>query len=293
MNRLIRYFAGILPFFAAEAIQLIVIIILNMLYSVFLGFKIGVQIGMGKVSDKGTFTQQLTESMSQDMLYLFSVFAVIVCGVVFFFWYRIEVRGEVRGDKKLLFTPKNMTFFLLLGLGCQLFFSGIMGLLQPVFIKIFEDYAKTLEGLVSGNGIIVLLLLIFVAPIAEELIFRGMILHKTSRVIPFVGANILQALLFGIYHWNIVQGIYATLMGLLLGLVYHKFRTIYAPILLHMVINASALLVALVPDFMLAEVLLVISGILLLTGVLMKLRPFVFQPVSMIEDANSEKITFD
>ncbi len=59
---------------------------------------------------------------------------------------------------------------------------------------------------------------------------------------PYMGANILQAILFGVYHGNIVQGSYAFLLGVFLGLVCFKLHSIFAAILLHMVINLSGIL---------------------------------------------------
>jgi membrane protease YdiL (CAAX protease family) len=150
-----------------------------------------------------------------------------------------------------------------------------MSLIQPIFHQLFDSYSDQMERLTSGSGIIVLILLIFAAPIAEELVFRGVILHKTSREIPFLGANILQALLFGIYHWNIIQGIYAAMIGLLLGWVYYKYKTILAPILLHMLINASSLLTILVEDTVIGYVLMTLLGVVFVTGALVKMKPFV------------------
>jgi membrane protease YdiL (CAAX protease family) len=213
--------------------------------------------------------------MSQNVVYLISVLAVIVCGIVFYFWYRIEIRGEIRGNIRTIIDGKNILLFILLGIGCQFLLSGIMSLIQPIFHQLFDSYSDQMERLTSGSGIIVLILLIFAAPIAEELVFRGVILHKTSREIPFLGANILQAMLFGIYHWNIIQGIYAAMIGLLLGWVYHKYKTILAPILLHMLINASSLLTILVEDTVIGYVLMTLLGVVFVTGALIKMKPFV------------------
>lgn len=242
MKKLLRYFYGILPFFAAEAIQVAVV---NIIYTAFV-FLAGFRSGSNPFLSVAADTAE--QIVGHDTEYMISVFGVLVCGAVFYFWYHNEVLGEVRGDLKQLLTAKNIGLFLLLGIGCQFFSSGIMSMLQQYLKESFTDYAKQVQELTSGNDIVVLLLMLVIAPVTEELVFRGVILHKTGREIPFLGANILQALLFGIYHWNIIQGVYAAVIGFLFGVVYRKYRTILAPILLHMIINASSFLILILPE---------------------------------------------
>jgi len=249
-----KYFEGVVPFFAMEGIQVFIVYSLNIYYT--------------------AYTQAIKGEVSPDIIYLISVFGVIASGIVFFFWYRQEIRGEVRGSLRDLFAWKNIISFVFLGIGCQFLFSGFMSLIQPLFVKIFDDYSQQVDRLTSGNGILVLLLAILVAPIAEELVFRGVILHKTLRVMPFLGANLLQALLFGIYHWNIVQGVYAALIGFLLGLIYYRFKTIVAPIILHMLINASAFLTMLVPGTSFSFAIMAVAGGIAIIVSLSIIKPY-------------------
>ena len=56
-------------------------------------------------------------------------------------------------------------------------------------------------------------------------------------------ANVVQALLFGLMHGNIVQGLYTFAAGLVLGLLYWRLGDLKFPILLHFGLNASSYLV--------------------------------------------------
>jgi membrane protease YdiL (CAAX protease family) len=249
-----KYFEGVVPFFAMIVIQTFIVYSLNIYYT--------------------AYTQAISEEVSQNIIYLISILGVFASGIVFFFWYRQEIRREVRGNLRDLFAWKNIILFVFLGIGCQYFFSGFMSLIQPLFVKIFDDYSQQVDRLTSGNGILVLLLAIIVAPIAEELVFRGVILHKTLRVMPFLGANLLQALLFGIYHWNFVQGVYAALIGFLLGLIYYKFKTIVAPIILHMLINASAFLAMLFPNTTSSYLIMTVVGGIFIFITILLIKPY-------------------
>lgn len=264
----IQFLYAILAFFAAEAIQLVVVFCYQILYGLAVGIKAGLNGGAEGAGNATDITDNIMNSLSQDMIYFISVAAVLICGVVFFFWYQFEIRREERGSFRYTFTLKNTILLVVCGIACQFFISGLMSIVQQYFTKLFEDYAKQLESLTGGNEVVVLFLMILIAPVTEELIFRGIILHKAERAIPFIGANILQAMLFGIYHMNIVQGIYAAFIGFILGLVYHKFKTIFASILLHMMINTSSLIVQFVPDYYISYYIIAITGGIITFGAL-------------------------
>jgi len=198
--------------------------------------------------------------ISGDLLYLMSASITAVCGLVFFLWYRYETKKEALDRTGALLIAKSIPLLTLLGIGCQFFFSGFMSLIRPFFEKVFSDYAEVLESLTDANIIVALFFMVIVAPVSEELIFRGVILHRGGSCYPFWPANILQAVLFGVYHANLVQGIYAALIGLILGAVCHKFGSIYASIALHMIINASSLLMALIPDKLISHIIVMAAG---------------------------------
>lgn len=257
--------ASVLPFLAAEAILIIVVSVFKLIYQGLMTFVFGLNQGFSGLENSSQVTSQTETAMSLDVSYIISVAAVLICGIVFYFWYRQETRGQMKGKLREIVSLKNLYRFLMLGVGCQLFFSGVMNLIQPIFYKVFENYGNTIEGILGGNLLIVLVYTVVVAPIAEELIFRGVILQRSRKVIPFLGANILQAAFFGLYHQNIVQGIYATFVGLLLGLVYRKYNSIYAPIFLHMMINVSIFLVMIFPSTMPGFIIMLILGALFCT----------------------------
>lgn len=85
------------------------------------------------------------------------------------------------------------------------------------------------------------------AGIAEEIVFRGLILQEINKKIPFWKANIVTALLFLIIHYPIwvynseffVFGthIYIFALGLLFGLVYKKTGSLWSVVILHIFHN--------------------------------------------------------
>jgi len=261
MNNRGKSFYALFIFLVAEAIQIVAAAMILMITGLIKIIGIVVNSGWKGLSEAGGMNTILQQGVTQNMQYVISVLGIVICGLIFFFWYQAEIRVEVRTSKKILIDFKYFMILLCLGFGCQFAFSGFMNIIQKYLIKLFEDYAHQINTLQGGNSIIVLLLLAVIAPITEELIFRGVILHRTNRYISFLGANLLQATLFGIYHFNIVQGIYAALLGFLLGLIYKKFNTIIAPIILHMTVNISSYFLLLLPDKQYVAVIIMLVGI--------------------------------
>ncbi len=244
---------------------MIISIFIVSLFELMLGIRLGLSQGPTAIL-KGMegVTDQMQTYLSQDIGYQLSALAVAIWGILSYLWYRSETRGELHGKPETIISGKNLTLFLLLGIGSQCFFSGAIGLLQRGIPQFFEAYSETVKSLLHGNMTEVVLYTVLIAPIAEELAFRGVILHKASKVLPFFGANILQAVFFGIYHQNIVQGIYAALLGFLFGLACRKFNTVYAPILLHVLVNASAFFVMLIPYSIQGNALMAAGGAILM-----------------------------
>lgn len=107
---------------------------------------------------------------------------------------------------------------------------------------IFSDYTNVSEQLYSGNFIIQLIVIGFIAPVCEELIFRGLIYNRAKHYFGFWSAAFISALIFAFYHGNMVQFIYAFVIGLIMAYVYEKFSAFAAPVIFHICCNVPALI---------------------------------------------------
>ncbi|MCB2293131.1 CPBP family intramembrane metalloprotease [Clostridium algoriphilum] len=94
------------------------------------------------------------------------------------------------------------------------------------------------------SSIISIFSVMIVAPIYEEIIFRGILLRGMAKKINPNIAIVVSALLFAIVHINIPQGINAFFLGLVLGFIYLKSGSIYLSVFSHFVNNLMALSVS-------------------------------------------------
>ena len=98
-------------------------------------------------------------------------------------------------------------------------------------------FAKAENTLSDGNLAIKLLCNCLVIPILEELLLRGIIAGQLYLWYGLVPSVFISSIFFGILHNNIVQFIYALVVGVLLGLMYVKNKRISLCIITHCLIN--------------------------------------------------------
>lgn len=260
MKRFLKILEGLVPALAVIGIQLVWSFIFSFLFMI--GLIVNTVIASGGEVDIRAITSYLTLEImiSADFMYLASATAILASGVVFAFWYKRMIRFERKIEYKKALSVRNIMLIILLGIASQFTVSGGMSLLQPYLVDLFDDYAKVLETIVGANPIIVILLTVIIAPVTEELIFRAVILKKLNNALPFLWANLIQAAIFGIYHMNIIQGVYAFGLGIMMGYVTRRCKTILASILLHMAVNGSSYLLYLFPDHRITYLLLMLVG---------------------------------
>jgi membrane protease YdiL (CAAX protease family) len=80
------------------------------------------------------------------------------------------------------------------------------------------------------------------APIFEEIMFRGFLLPSLTRYIPVWGSILLSAFLFAIAHLSLSEVLPLMTLGIILGFVYVKSKNLLAPMLLHSLWNSGTLL---------------------------------------------------
>jgi membrane protease YdiL (CAAX protease family) len=86
------------------------------------------------------------------------------------------------------------------------------------------------------------ILAVGVAPLAEEIFFRGMLYNLLRKRMHFLPAALIQGVAFGLTHpFGLQERVVITVIGLCLALMYQWRRTLVAPILLHAMINALSL----------------------------------------------------
>ncbi len=80
------------------------------------------------------------------------------------------------------------------------------------------------------------------APFFEEIIFRGFLLPSLTRYFPVWGAISISSLVFALAHLNLSEVLPLATLGMILGFVYTRSRSLLSSILLHSLWNSGTLL---------------------------------------------------
>uniref|UniRef100_UPI0040562B71 CPBP family glutamic-type intramembrane protease n=1 Tax=Agathobacter sp. TaxID=2021311 RepID=UPI0040562B71 len=177
--------------------------------------------------------------MDMDFNTMIMVVFAIFCIAVFGIWYYKSCGGNFRPDVKKSFHPMQLAGIACLVPGTQFMSSILIGFLSMLFPSWLEAYEALMEtaGLDENISVIMMVYSVCLAPISEELIFRGVTMRIARRAFPFWIANIIQAVLFGVFHMNMLQGCYAFALGLFLGYICEHGGTIYHVIFFHFLFN--------------------------------------------------------
>lgn len=185
-------------------------------------------------------TDTLMELMlNTDFNTCIMVIYAIICIVIFGLWYYHACGGDFLPKPSRTFNALEIIAIVILIPGMQFFSSYLVSIIAMIVPKWYEQYLDLMEtaGLDSDITVIMLCYSVILAPICEELIFRGVTMRQARKALPFWLANILQAALFGLFHGNWIQGIYAFALGMVLGFICEKGGSIYYSIFFHFLFN--------------------------------------------------------
>ena len=145
----------------------------------------------------------------------------------------------------------------------------------PVPEKWLEANEESTSAIMSGGLLPALFAAAVIAPLVEELLFRGIFYHSLKESLPLknstaaVITTAVVSICFGIYHGNILQGIYTALFAVVLSVILEKTGTLWAPVLGHLGFNSAWLPLALTsflpestPSWLLAVVFFAVFAVL-------------------------------
>ncbi len=204
MNRIVSFFKSILPCLLMLILQAAVVIPVGILFVLLnigdTGFTLSSipDLLTGSVSDTG---------FSQASNLIYGLLAVLIFGL----WYRRAFvrpfRHKKRKDRPTGFSFHTVMAILFLAIGLQyvtILVVNCTSVLRPDWLTAYNALMEN----AGYNDLTPLLILysVLLAPVAEELIFRGLVFRFARYAFPFWVANVCQAVLFGRVPRTFIQG---------------------------------------------------------------------------------------
>lgn len=235
MKKIGKILMCVLPLLIYVGLQFAGILLGSVVAGVIVGVEAAAQ---GYVNDVALITQRTMEvytEMSPALMVGIHICGIIAGGIwAYFIFGKKKPANPVKS-----FSWLTIPVIALCAVGIQYTCGHGLAIVNIVKPEWMANYNAMVEaaGFTELNFMTILAAVIL-APIGEEILFRGVTLRLAEKAgLKFWIANIIQAVCFGIAHLNVVQGIYAFAMGLIIGYIYNKYNSLYVPILLHALIN--------------------------------------------------------
>ena len=214
-----------------------IVMMLAMVYAVVKGL-----IPVGSLRSLGEY-DVLLSSPATSNIYIWSMAIGLFLSSLAMLLFLYLIRGyRLKPDLLRSISLKPLVYSTLL------VFSSMFAL--NIFVQWFglEDKLSVEMSELSRNALGVITISL-IAPLLEEVLFRGAIQgYMMRRYNPWV-AIVCAALVFGVFHLNPVQMVYATLMGIVFGWIYYRTGSLLSVIAGHVLNNSmAALALQLLPE---------------------------------------------
>lgn len=182
----------------------------------------------------------------QSLIPISLLVSEIVCIIVFGIWYfnkyvkKDKNEGVYESGLKKILNFKDLVFIITLTVAGFFLANIISQFISAAIPEAGQKFKSVMDSvLVDGNifGVIATALL---GPIAEELVFRGLLVKNAKKEFGLIGCMVLSGIAFGIMHLNPIQGIYAIPLGMIFAYFAYRYNSIIPTILAHIINNSIA-----------------------------------------------------
>ena len=205
---------------------------------------IGGMIGGAIAGFKGLDVKEYVIGLIPKLTFVACIVSIVIFGIWYYFGF---VKKDIKADKyesgiAKMKDPGTIIFLVVLTLGMH-FFVCLVGSLVGYLIPDSGEWLDSIMGMTVGeNDIAGYLSVMLIAPISEEIAFRGVMLKKLKESFGFVGCVTVTTVLFGIMHLNPMQSIYVLPMGVMFAYVAYKYDSVIPAIIAHILNNCVGMI---------------------------------------------------
>ena len=159
---------------------------------------------------------------------LITIITLVITIPIEFLYYR---RDYVLHTSYIFKKPQYLIAAIIVGLLASHGLSILISLINSG--GALGTYTEVEQVIYSSDMPLVILRAVILAPLCEELIFRGLTFKRIREDANFWVSAVISSAIFALYHMNVPQGIFAFLYGMLLCLLYDMFGNLWVPIIVH------------------------------------------------------------
>ncbi len=179
--------------------------------------------------------------MNKYSTYMYLLY--VVAGIIVFliWYYNGFVKKSPRVKLNEIFGTKSIIAAISTAIGLYFFINAVMTLISFLMPSLIDSYNEMIESVgVVSNDFITIVYAIILGPVVEELCFRGVVFGflEKSGVKPIVIITV-SGVIFGAVHLIPVQVVYAAVVGMFLGFLRYRYRSVLLTITTHILFNLT------------------------------------------------------
>lgn len=188
------------------------------------------------------------ETYRQNYTMLQTIATAVALPVLYGFYRRDQMmftvfHQRIANERREL-SPKRQVLYgvsaFLCGALAGLVLNNIIG--ATGLMELSKGYQNVTAQFFAGSMLFEIIGIGILVPIVEEILYRGIVYARLSDWIGLPGAAVISALIFGGLHMNLVQFIYAFLLGLMLVYLMERCHNLYGAVLAHVGANLITVL---------------------------------------------------
>ena len=173
------------------------------------------------------FMPDLTVSQLQNFSDFGYIVAVIVGITIFYKTQKINFSQTVFYRQKKM-TLEYFAVFAIILFGCQFIFTQSAQLFEFFLNQIGLSTKGAIEAATSGDDSFMLVIYAtFVGPFVEELLIRGGVVYRLKHY-GKIFSILISAMAFGLFHMNLIQGVFAFFVGILFAYIALEYSFLWA-----------------------------------------------------------------
>ena len=173
------------------------------------------------------FLPMVTETYLQNLSDFGYIVAVIVGITIFYKKQQINMKETIFYRQKKM-TLEYFAVFAIILFGCQFIFTQSAQLFEFFLNQIGLSTKGAIESATSADDSFMLVIYAaFVGPFVEELLIRGGVVYRLKNY-GKIFSILISAMAFGLFHMNLIQGVFAFFVGILFAYIALEYSFLWA-----------------------------------------------------------------
>ena len=176
---------------------------------------------------RSDFLPMVTETYLQNLSDFGYIVAVIVGITIFYKKQQMNMKFTIFYRQKKM-TLEYFAVFAIILFGCQFIFTQSAQLFEFFLNQIGLSTKGAIESATSADDSFMLVIYAaFVGPFVEELLIRGGVVYRLKHY-GKIFSILISAMAFGLFHMNLIQGVFAFFVGILFAYIALEYSFLWA-----------------------------------------------------------------